>query len=296
MSPASPLGYARLHTRDSKDEVHFAALLNSTGIQLIDADRGESYSISALRGPSFICAWASVPVSRYQVRRAGTPLVSRTLFVFANAGHVHVGLDGQTMPLARGDVAAVAPGSSTIELVATGERNEVVLFSIDVAVAGGDEDAVPVQGITRLSDPTLNTFVFTSCYGLAQAPVPTSKATADTVEHAAATLARGLLARMAHLEEPDLYRASLRHIRLHAADPNLSPSTLADRFKVSTRKLQLRYSQEGDTVVSAIRRSRAAIAHSIWQRDPSLAAAIVAARSGFTSARIMRRALAEFPE
>lgn len=296
MPQSSPLGYARLQARDSKDTVHFAALLNSTGITLVTMEHAGPYSLSALRGPSFICAWASVPESSYRVHRIGTPLASRTLFVFANAGQVHVGLDGQTVPLARGEVAAVAPGNATVELVAAGERTEVILFSIDVPVAGRGDPGAAVDGITRLADPTLNTFVFTACYGLAQAPAPVSKATADTVEHAAATLARILLARMAHLQEPDLYRASLRHIRLHAADPSLTPVSLADRFKVSTRKLQLRYSQEGDTVVSAIRRSRAVIAHSIWKQDPSLAASIVASRSGFSSARGLRRALAEFPD
>lgn len=296
MPQSSPLGYARLQARESKDSVHFAALLNSTGITLVDTEHAESYSISALRGPSFICAWASVPASSYQVHRMGTSIESRTLFVFANAGQVHVGLDGQTVPLARGEVSAVAPGSSTIELIAAGERTEVILFSIDLPVAGRGDSASPLEGITRLVDPTLNTFVFTACYGLSQAPTPVSKATADTIEHAAATLARGLLARMAHLQEPDLYLASLRHIRLHAADASLTPVSLADRFKVSTRKLQVRYNQEGDTVVSAIRRSRAVIARSIWQQEPSLAASVVASRSGFASARGLRRALAELPD
>ncbi|PPG33963.1 hypothetical protein C5E10_09220 [Pseudoclavibacter sp. RFBG4] len=296
MPQSSPLGYARLHARESRDSVHFAALLSSTGITLVNTEHVESYSISALRGPSFICAWASVTASSYRVHRTGTPLASRTLFVFANAGQVHVGLDGQTVPLARGEVSAVAPGSSTIELVAAGERTEVILFSIDLPVAGRGDSGSPVEGITRLVDPTLNTFVFTACYGLAQAPAPVSKATADTIEHAAATLARGLLARMAHLQEPDLYQASLRHIRLHAADASLTPGSLADRFKVSTRKLQVRYNHEGDTVVSAIRRSRATIAQSIWKQDPSLAASIVAARSGFASARGLRRALAEWSD
>ncbi len=287
--------FDQIQLRDSSDATQFAALLMGTGMQLKAIDSTRPFSITALRAPGFISAWANVPAASFVVPRGGRHISSRTLFVFVNSGQTLVEVEDRSVQLARGEVVAISPGTSPVSLASTAERNENILFSIDLPIDAGGIEGVTGDPITRLTDPSLNTFAFAACYGLAQAPVPASGAIGDTLHHVAATLARSLIERVSTTHEPDLYCSASRYIRLHAADPELTSVTVAARFHVSPRKLQLHFSAADDTVVWAIRRSRASIAQLLWQQDATLSAADVANRSGFPSPRAMRKALLEAP-
>ncbi|MGO2752014.1 MAG: hypothetical protein ACTIA6_18330 [Pseudoclavibacter sp.] len=293
MAREAPPDFRRIQARALKDTHQFTTLLRTAGIELAQIGRLGTCSMSAMRAPEFVSLWVSIPESSFLIPRAGIPIATRTVFVFANSGEAVVAVDNAEMVLKRGEVASASPGASTISLDTIAERNDILLFSTNLpADAAGIENQNHAP-LSRLTDATLNAFTYSACFGLAHSPAPASYAVGDTVHSAAASLARALITRVPAPTETNLYRAALRFISERAADPELSAATVAEHFGASPRTLQLRFRAADDTVVRAIRRSRVAIARMLWRREPSLPAAAVAARSGFSSTRLLRRALHE---
>ncbi|PPG42697.1 helix-turn-helix transcriptional regulator [Pseudoclavibacter sp. RFBA6] len=272
----------------------FAHAAAQTGVRFSNATVPTRISVSALRGRDFISIWLECSPVEATILRDVPERQARTVFVFVNSGQVRLDVGHMSRTLQKGHVAALRPGVEPISFTALGDQSDVLVFSIKsmlgLTMRRADEAAIQV-----LPEPSLNAFAFGACFGLAQAVPPRTRQAERELDDAAGAVARSLLKQWVVSREgqADLYRAAVRFIRVHAIDQALTPRQVATEFGVSERKLQALFQQADETIVRVIRRSRAEFASILLDDDPGHDAAVVAARSGFTSAKLMRAALHE---
>lgn len=89
-----------------------------------------------------------------------------------------------------------------------------------------------------------------------------------------------------------LYRDALAVIALTSSDPQTTPQGIANSLGVSLRTLQKRFTEQGESVASVLRRTRAFRAAELMEQHPDLTLQTVAIRSGFSGAQVLRRNIA----
>lgn len=250
-------------------------------------------SITGLKGQDFLSTWLECSPVEATFLRDSPERQVRTAFVFVNSGQVRLTVGRHWRVLEKGNVVVLKPGTETIRFQALADHSDVLVFSIKsvLGLAMCRPEDPPIQ---TLSEPALNAFAFGACYGLAQAPPPGTPRAERELQDAADAVARALLKQcvMPRSDQP-LRDEALRFIRVHAIDQALTPRQVAAEFGVSERKLQAVFQQSDETVVRIIRRSRAELASIQFDEDPDQDPALVATRSGFTSAKLMRAALSD---
>ena len=264
------------------------------GVHFSQAAVPTRISISALRGQDFISTWLECSPVEATFQRDLPVRQARSVFVFVNSGQARLTVGHSRQLLEKGAVVALRPGAETIRFQALAEQTDVLVFSIK-SMLGLTMRRPQEPPIQVLSESSLNSFAFGACFGLAQAPPPSTLRAERELQDAADGVARSLLKQwvMPRDDQEDLRDEALRFIRVHAIDQALTPRQVAAEFGVSERKLQSVFQQADETVVRVIRRSRAELAKILLDDDPSGDPAVAATRSGFTSAKLMRDAIAE---
>ncbi|WP_424464617.1 hypothetical protein [Pseudoclavibacter helvolus] len=273
----------------------FAADAARSGVEFSNASAPTRVTLSALRGPDFISTWLECSPVEAEFKRHTVERRARTMFLFVNSGRVQLSAGASTQELGKGAVVALRPGAETVHFEGRAAQSDVLIFSIKamLGLMMGRSDEAPIQ---VLPEASLNAFAFGACFGLAQALPPSSANAGRELQNAAVAVARSLLMQwvMPHGSETNLYSATRRFIRVHAIDQSLTPLSVANEFGVSERTLQAVFQQNNETVARAIRRSRSDLARAWLEAGQQVDPGVVALNSGFTSAKRMRAALAEF--
>ncbi|PPF43601.1 hypothetical protein C5B85_12950 [Pseudoclavibacter sp. AY1F1] len=273
----------------------FVSATASMGVRFGMPSAPAEVNFIALRGPHFISAWLECSRIEAEFRRDTPARRSRTIFVFVSQGQAEL-RSGETFAvLDKGGVAALRPGAEPVKFRSTSTHNEALVFSVDTALGQmmRRADEPPIQ---LLTEGAINSFAFGACFGLAQAGAPKTQQAGRELQSAAGAVARTLLMQWVFPSDHDIdvYAGASRFIRVHAIEHGLTPLRVATKFGVSERKLQSAFQAHGETVIRAIRRARFEIATVLIDDDATLDLAIVAARSGFTSAKRLRAAIREF--
>jgi AraC-like DNA-binding protein len=222
------------------------------------------------------------------------------LLCFVERGPVAVRLpDGSRIVAESGDAICLtswrgyrAMWNTPIELVALAVRMDALPECGVTAPGPGGA----VQASTAIS-PQVRAFVS----AIADGPGPSNALSEHLLEKMLLEMARAIMLAtpgISHIarrsSSSSLYGEAMACIVARRADPDLDPAAVARELNVSLRSLQRAFGRRSVTVSAEIRRQRVELAMSLLQ-DPHyevLSVEEIARYTGFTSALLLRRALA----
>ncbi|WP_232304672.1 helix-turn-helix domain-containing protein [Microbacterium sp. XT11] len=221
--------------------------------------------------------------------------VDRVLALITRAGSLEIETEG--VVYRRPGVALVCPGDSSVTMSLTGDDNEVLYISASPALLDGV--VLPSASGWNPEPPQPELLMPSVLFmaGLCRISTNTPHDAAP-LRMAAREVARSVVMQIVGdaSEHHGLFSRAMQVIVADHADPELAVKTLAARMGVSTRTLQLAFSNEGTTAGAQLRDVRARAALRLRSNNPAMTHSAVARAVGFGSVSAMHRALARVDE
>ncbi|WP_146077957.1 helix-turn-helix domain-containing protein [Pseudoclavibacter sp. AY1F1] len=197
--------------------------------------------------------------------------------------------------MSAGSAVVVSPGRELVEFTAAARRQTLLLFSVDFRALG-----VPFLSADRkihlLNEATMTSMAYGAWHALANSANPSSLHAETITQAQAISVARALLAQWKGPEESggDLYARAKHYIRVHASDPDLDPTRVADALGTAPRTLQVAFKKHGTTINRELRRKRYENVQLLLQGRPTAPRLEIARQAGFRSLKQLRDAGRDF--
>jgi AraC-like DNA-binding protein len=211
--------------------------------------------------------------------------------------HGEVRAIGEGVPVQDSQVVFIPPGEHPVRFEFPAPFNEFVYVSFPTAVIADIPLSTPLNlaGANEI-EPALVDPIYRFVTGLAHAPVREDRA--ESLRFAAVEMVRALVHLV--LKRPDteltLFERAIEAMKSDLGNPNINADSLAAKFHVSARRLQLEFQERGTTVQRELRRLRTAAVRRSRRLNPGADIMLLARAFGFGSKSAVYRALSEESE
>ncbi|MGB4135875.1 MAG: helix-turn-helix domain-containing protein [Microbacterium sp.] len=284
--------YSHLHGQDA-DRAGIQEFLTDAGVDVLSGDLG-TVQMKAVRFSTFLIAQLRAPALTLRWMRDERRAQDRCLFLFVNRGSVRFEGAVESVISGSGGLGVALPGSDSVTVGAE-QPSEVILFTFD------RQEVAPIRlDAASIGDVASDSPVFRASYGFLMSMLSstTSPRPKDAVILRSLTrdVARALATQVSRgtpSSPLDTFHLAQQFIAEHAADPELTPDTLAESLGLSRRTLERAFREHGLRVSAEIRRVRSQRAMELLTGAKVLTVDQLVAAAGFGSRSSLVRAFQE---